>query len=209
MIMQKSPDCAKSRHRATRYQWQIEESTGPLHLLNGLSCAVLVDLENLRAGARDLGYELSLDQLAQKLQQACRSVQLRAFVSANDDVQQATTRLGARQWKLYVKPIETAKTCRGVETFANVDPLLIFFAGVLASRKSKVIILGSGDGELVHSIAQAVSQLDTEREVMTLSLPGSTSQRLRADRNPYVKANLEIGLDCLTPKPRKRGSHAS
>jgi hypothetical protein len=83
---------------------------------------------------------------------------------------------------------------------ANADNLILFTSGILASHsQADVIVVGSGDGNLVCDLATALRQLPKRRQVMTLSLAGSTSYRLDATRNPAIMANIEIGRDCLRP----------
>jgi hypothetical protein len=182
--------------------YRIEPTTGPLDLLRDRHVVVLGDLENLEHSARDLGYHLSLTALAERLRSTPRSCVLHACLSRPaDEAADCRANLQARGWKAHVNPTEKVRTWRGTEVKANADNLLLFLAGKLLSRgRADCVVLGSGDGDLVQTIAHALARhLDKPRDLFTLSLPGSTSCRLDAARNPLIKANLEIGRDCLRP----------
>jgi hypothetical protein len=84
---------------------------------------------------------------------------------------------------------------------ANADNLIAFLAGWLPREYSvDSILLASGDGALVCDLAEA-SQLNAPPRLrfLTLSLAGTTSQRLDVRRNRLIEGNMEIGLDCLVP----------
>jgi hypothetical protein len=101
---------------------------------------------------------------------------------------------------VHTKPIETVHTRGGLKREGNVDFRLAFLAGMLVSRSSsEVVVLASGDGALVNDVAAGIQALRRDREVWTLSLAGSTSFRLDAERNPLICGNMEIGLDVLWP----------
>ena len=106
-----------------------------------------------------------------------------------------------RDWLVHQQQIETIPTHRGAIRTTNADNLFFFLAGMLVSRSAAdVIILGTGDGRLAYDTARFIrDELKQARQVVTLSLCGSTSQFLRADDNPAIHANLELGLDCLRP----------
>jgi hypothetical protein len=70
---------------------------------------------------------------------------------------------------------------------------------VVSRSDADDIIIGSGDGNLVCDVAEAVHSLPRQRKVWTISLPGSTNHRLNAARNPLIAGNIEIGLDLLAP----------
>ncbi len=178
---------------------EIADRTGPLDCLAGRNVLVLLDLENLHYSARDLGYAVDLPGLAKCLLRASRRCMLHAFVSAETaDTDTVSRQYGAVGWELHVNPIEEVRTCRGVERLANADNLLLFSAGLLLSRsRADTIVVGSGDGHLVVSLARGIAELPRRRQLATLSLAGSTSARLEAGRNRLITANVELGLDML------------
>ena len=124
---------------------------------------------------------------------------LHAFHSLTPPASDLQAELGAGKWHLRVDPIE--ETGFGPRRPANVDNLLLLWAGHLISRTrtGDLIVVASGDGDLVLAVVRYVAGLRGARDVVTCSLPGSTSQRLDARRNRLILANIEIGLDCLVP----------
>ena len=96
------------------------------------------------------------------------------------------------------RDIETVQTHRGRQRLANSDNDILFAAGNLAGcRNTDVIVLASGDGDLVCDVARNLRQVRRARTILTLSLAGSTSHRLDAGCNSHIDRNIEIGLDCL------------
>lgn len=94
----------------------------------------------------------------------------------------------------------TVHTRNGLERKGNADFLLSFLAGVLVSRTTAdVVILASGDGDLVEEVAIGIRSLQKKRSIVTMSLAGSTAGRLNAEKNALITANIEIGKDCLRP----------
>ncbi len=177
----------------------IAPRTGPLTTLAGRRVAVLADLENLRHGAADLGRRINLDALAASLRGAAASCRLHAFHSSTQPVADLVAELRAEQWTLRVDPPEDPRL--GRPRRANIDNMLLLWAGHIVSRgrADDLIIVASGDGDLVNAVARYVAGLGGSRAVATCSLSGSTSHRLDARRNPLIVANIEIGRDCLIP----------
>jgi hypothetical protein len=176
----------------------IAAVTGPLDALLNHNVLVLADEENLRYGARDLGYELSMQRLGQRVQQHAGHCALHAFLSRPPGDDRRCQYLRECGWIPHPRDIETVQTRRGTQHLANSDNDLLFAAGNLASRgRADVVILASGDGTLVCDLARNLRQLPRARVILTLSLAGSTSFRLDAARNPNIDGNIEIGLDCL------------
>jgi hypothetical protein len=188
----------------------IAAQTGPANAIRGRSITVLADLENLLYSARQLGYLLSLPGLARWLREStCRCV-LHGFLSIEpDQVDEVLLSLNADDWTIHVNPIEVIRTHKGLERQANADSQMLLWAGHLAGRTpdGAVLVVATGDGSLGNSIARFAHDLKNPREVVTLSLAGSTSQRLEAARNPLIAANLEIGLDLLACAPRSCGPY--
>jgi len=172
--------------------------TAPLDALLHQNVLVLADDENLRYGARDLGYHLSVRRLCKCMQQHAGPCSLHAFFSREPGDDRRCRYLGERGWIPHPRDIETVQTHRGTQRLANSDNDLLFAAGNLASRgTADVVVLASGDGSLVCDLARNLRQMPRGRTILTLSLAGSTSYRLDAARNPHIDGNIEIGLDCL------------
>jgi hypothetical protein len=158
----------------------------------------LADDENLRYGARDLSYQLSMRRLGECLRRHAAHCALHAYFSRDPGDERRCQDLRESGWIPHPRDIEMVRTHRGTKRLANSDNDLLFAAGNLASRsKADVIILGSGDGSLVCDLARNLRQLPRDRVLLTLSLAGSTSFRLDAAHNPHIDGNIEIGLDCL------------
>lgn len=172
---------------AWKRRW-LESRTGPLDPLRGRKVVCLIDLENLVYGARDLNFRLDLAALTETLCSVSSDCVLHAvFSDWAGDASPRRDELEERGWCVHINPIGT-----------NADSMLLFVAGkLLSSSPAEIVLYGSGDGDLV-SMLSTFAHLD-RREVMTLSLPGSTSQRLDARHNPVISHNIEIGRDCLSP----------
>lgn len=179
---------------------QIAQKTGPFSSLKGKDIQVLADVENLNYSARDLGFKLSYRKLTDILRSITSTCALHAFFSREIGRDNWERYFQKRGWHPHPYDIKTVRTHRGKERLANSDNLILFTAGLLASRSSAdVITLGSGDGSMVCDLAESLSKLPKKRTIVTLSLAGSTSHRLNARSNPHITENIEIGLDCLRP----------
>jgi hypothetical protein len=178
--------------------WEIAPITGPLAALTDRDVLVLADDENLRYGARDLGYALSLQSLGLCLRRRSRRCDLHAFFSREPGDERRCQHVRACGWVPHARDIETVRTHRGKQCLANSDNDILFAAGCLtALGNNDVIVLASGDGTLVCDLARNLRQTVTAQTILTLSLAGSTSQRLDAACNADIDGNIEIGLDCL------------
>jgi hypothetical protein len=188
------------RSPSSTARYDIPLHTGPLQVLTGRSLLVLIDDQNLQLSARALGYKVSYRSLAALLKKTARAAALHTVFAhhVGDPRRSAYFRLAG--WTPHTRTVDRVRTHRGVETRANADNLLVFLAGTLASRSTAAtVLIGSGDGDLVCDLATALQALPTRRQVVTLSLAGSTSHRLDASRNPAIAANVELGLDALRP----------
>jgi hypothetical protein len=177
---------------------EIASTTGPLAMLAGKKVVVLADLENWVYSARSLGAKVSFGRLGELIRLVSRSCGLHAFFSRMPGDEGRSRYLAERGWCPHPNDIEVVATCRGRERRANCDNFLLFMAGVLASRsEAEVIVIGSGDGRLAGELARALLSLPKKRQVVTLSLAGSTASCLNASANPSIAGNIEIGRDCL------------
>ncbi|HID30303.1 MAG TPA: hypothetical protein EYP19_09900 [Desulfobacterales bacterium] len=75
----------------------------------------------------------------------------------------------------------------------------------MSRTRADVVVLASGDGDLVEEIAIGIRGLKKERSIVTMSLAGSTAQRLNAETSELIAANIEIGKDCLRHLNTKEG----
>jgi len=178
----------------------IAEKTGPLAILNGRKVLVLVDVENLNHSAYRLGFKVSYQMLGDRLRNLAKYCTLHAFFSCNQGDEGWNQYFIRRGWIPHPNDIEIINTYHGINRLANSDSLIIFTAGMLASRgNSDLVIIASGDGQLVCDIAKGLCSLPKERHIATLSLAGSTSRRLDATKNAHILENIELGQDCLRP----------
>ncbi|MCD9186219.1 MAG: hypothetical protein LUM44_07285 [Pyrinomonadaceae bacterium] len=158
----------------------------------------MADVENLIYSSRDLGYRISFECLTEILRTNSTSIALHAFFSRENAVDWRIDYFRRIGWAIHTREIQNVQTHRGIERQANCDNLLLFTAGLLASRSNAdSIAVASGDGDLVCGIIEGLRNLPKPREIVTLSLAGSTSWRLDAMKNSNIRANIEIGLDCL------------
>lgn len=176
----------------------IAEETGPLDILVGKRVLVLADVQNIDHGARDLGYKASYALLGRKLSNAAAQASLHAVFARREGDERRWQYFLRRGWVPHAKTTRRGSKRSGGQPDANTDHLLAFLAGLLAGFvASDLVVLATGDGQLVLDVAEAISQLPRPKAVATLSLAGSTSFRIEARRCPLVKYNLELGKDCL------------
>jgi hypothetical protein len=184
---------------------QLVPETGPLGGLQNRSVLALFDVENLTISSRKLGYDLNYGALARRLGSATRNLQLHAALSVEPGDTVDAQHMAVSGFTVHTRRIERLP---GGSKAANSDNLLAFQAGLLVSRaRADVVILGSGDGQLVCDLANAICALPATRSVWTLSVPGATSSRVDCHRNPSIERNLEIGrdvLDAMHPQTLRR-----
>jgi hypothetical protein len=197
-----NPAYATAFRNKTSRSLDIAETTGPLDNMRGKDVLVLADIENLSYGAKhQMGFKISYRTLIHQLTDVSRSCSAHAFFSRHAGGEDHWSRYFIeRGWISHARDIEMIRTCRGVHKYANSDNHILFMAGLLVSRHSAdVIAIASGDGTLVCDLTNAIKDLPKPRQIITLSLAGSTSLRLDASRNGKIAANIEIGRDCLRP----------
>lgn len=195
----------KNRKWATVRQFQtlpanveVAAETGSLSSLLGKRVIVVADAQNLDRGARDLGFKMSWALLGAKIDATAKSASRHAILSQHPGDERRMNYFTERGWIPYATQIRTVSTRNGLERKSNADFLMSFLAGVLVSRtRADVVVLASGDGDLVEEIAIGVRGLRKERSIVTMSLAGSTAQRLNAETSDFIAANIEIGKDCL------------
>ena len=191
------PIATRSYHGGPRLV-QPPRLTGPLHHIQGGSPLVICDVENLSLGAWELGFFISYGSLAGQFKAVTRRCGLHAFFWQKRNENHRVSHFESCGWIAHGQAVETVRSCRGEYTRANSDNTILFCTGVLATLPVfDTIIIGSGDGDLVCDLARLLSEFNIKRRIFTLSLAGSTSSRLNAERNPHIHANLEIGMDCL------------
>ena len=189
-----------NRTSSRRPSYTITAFTRPLSILKDEHVLVLADVENLRYSARDLGYRMSFAKLGKLITGHSNEARMHAFFTIPENETYRENYFKERGWHAHTDPIEHVKTHRGVIKKANSDMRILYDAGAMVSRsKARVVVLGTGDGDLASALAKGIRSHPTERRVVTMSLAGSTSWRIDARKNPLFDANIEIGLDCLHP----------
>lgn len=184
----------------------IAEETGPLDALAGKNVLVLADVENLHYGAKNFGLSVQFDELARVFRQHSGRSALHAFFSCKREDKQQAKRCQSVGWVPHRNEIKTVRQKGELVTLANSDKVILFSAGYLTHRGDiDVVVIGTGDGELGCYLAEAVVCRRRSVSVLTLSVAESTSYLLNAQINPYVDANIELGLDCLSNvRPSRR-----
>lgn len=204
-----------SRRNGRRADWPLRRSrtrrlptvhvadvTGPLDRLADHDVLTVADCQNLDIGAANLNVTVQWRALADLLRQSSRSVRCHAFVDDCAGSDTRATQFTAMGWQAHVKTARTVRTRLGWERKSNVDNLLAFYTGLLASRSSaSLVLICSGDGELVEDLAEALAQLPISKPVATLSLSYSTASRLDSRSTHLVDFNIELGMDCLDMNP--------
>jgi hypothetical protein len=178
----------------------LEDETGPLDGLWGKPTLVVADAENITLSAKNLGYTVSFYRLAKKLQRASEQCSFHAFFSSPPGSDRKAKSFQQNGWIPHARPIERVYTYHGRKSRANSDNAILFGTASLVARGSfETVIIGSGDGDLVTDLARFLSDLQPGVQVMTLSLPGSTSARVDSKKNCFIARNMEIGVDALRP----------
>lgn len=187
---------------------QVARDTGPLGFLASHHALVIADCQNINMGGRDLGFDVDWRCIAARLDAATRSASMHAFISQPAGNTRQSDYYERSGWIPHAKVARSVHSSHGPVRKLNTDHLIAFFAGLLASRsRASLVIVASGDGDLVEDIAEALSLLRRPRPLATLSLAGSTNQRLNARQSSFVHENIELGMDCLNRRPAKREGH--
>lgn len=176
----------------------ILESTTDLAAVSGRKVLILLDEQNLSIGARNHGCMLDYGLLAERIHSAASQADLHVFTAVDLHDGRKKMQFEKIGYRVHVKTIWYTAMNRN----SNIDNLFAFWTGVYSLRTSwDVIVFGSGDYGLSGELSQVVRSQRRRRQIgiMTLSLPGSTSQYLDAQKNQDITANLEIGLDLLRP----------
>lgn len=160
----------------------------------------LLDDDNVRISLRNLGFALSYRTLRARLAQNAEGVEAWVALSDNDGAVARGRYLEQREWNVVQVPRQTV-IHRGVPTVkANVDNEIAFLAGRVSAKESfETILLGTGDGDLAVAVARCLREY-TSATIVTLSVPGCSSQRLT---DPALfSERIFIGRDLVVPVRR-------
>lgn len=170
-------------------------ATTDFTVFTGMNVLCLVDEDNLRISLQRHGVRLSYRTLLARLTSQARRVAAWAVLTAAAGDSRREAYLAQRGWDVLTIPQEVVMTVDGPCKKANADLDLCFTAGALArAKRCEAVLLGTGDGDLAIAIARGIKRLHAGRAVYTLSVPGSTSHRLRNAPDLFA-GNLLIGED--------------
>ena len=146
--------------------------TGPLELLAGERVLAVADAQNLNMGARDLGRKVSWKALGTILDRAAARIERHVVLSAPQGEDRRTQYFAERGWTAHVKQSRMVRNHKGWQRISNADGLLLFVTGMLAANSdASLVLVCSGDGELVEEVAEALYLQGLPLRVATLE-PG-------------------------------------
>lgn len=157
----------------------------------------ILDEENIRISLKNLGLALLYGELFAELRGHSRAVWAYAVFSAPPGERGREASLRSMGWRVLAIPQEIVPSPTGPRKVANADVDLSIEAGsLLTACPAEAFVIGTGDGDLAVALARGARRLGW-REVFTLSVPGSTSSRLRPGANQLFTGNLLVGLDLV------------
>jgi len=179
------------------------EKTTQLSAIAKRKVLVLIDEQNLTRGVLDHDFMLQYDLLDEQIRSIASSAKLHIFIAAKANDGKRRKHFARIGYTVHIKTIRRKYSDNQHRWDRNVDNLFAFWAGLIARRnKYDALILASGDYGLSGEISEAICNLrgpGNKLQIMSLSVSGSTSNGLTARWNPYITANLKIGLDLLRP----------
>jgi hypothetical protein len=179
---------------------KVAPRTGRLACLAGQHVLVIADCQNLDMGAANLDLSVDWKRLGQTLANVACSISRHAFICEPAGRTRQHDYFARSGWTPHSKLSRNVRSRNKVVGNKNTDHLMAFFAGVLVSRsQATLVLIASGDGDLVEDLSEAIGMLPSPRPVATLSIAGSTSHRLDARHSRFVIDNVELGRDCLRP----------
>jgi len=156
-----------------------------------------LDVENVTISCRNLGFEVNYSRLADLFARVACSLSLHAVLSVDAGDRLDRAHMENAGFHVHTRLI---RYLPGGRKTANADNLFAFKAGAIVSRsRADVVVLGTGDGQLCDDVVQCIKALPGSRQVLTLSVAGSTSSFLNARTHSSIAANIEIGKDLLAP----------
>lgn len=167
---------------------------------------MLLDAENITYESRKRGYEPDYGCLAQVIHHVCAGADLHAFYSREGRHAHFDPAFETMGWAAHPYTIHTVSTRDGMRKRANSDHNILFLGGFLVCESdADIVLIASGDGDLVSDMAVSLAQARPRMRLATLSVAGSTSQRILCANNRNVTGNALLGRDCLRPLPRDSG----
>lgn len=212
MLSARTPSGYFPGHRIANLQARPARALlqGETHMLamNGKRSLVVCDAENLSYSLHNRGLDVDYAQLSARVLAQCGTgSELHAFATLEEGPQSlcAERYFEDSGWTAHVQPIERVKGVDGVRKRANSDNLMLLVAGLrLGALKPEVVLVLSGDGDLVLDIARFTKVVLPQCEVLTLSVPGATSRRLQQGQTSLIAHSAFLGRDVLVASPRRR-----
>lgn len=169
--------------------------------LAGHDVLVIADVENLSYGLHTKKLDLDYRNLLYEMRLYARKVRAHAFATVNPlEIRQAVAKCRSAKWIPHFQKVEVVKTCRGMERRSNADNAILIHAGVLAEKlRPSCIVLGTGDGNLGCDLAAYFKAEYPYCQLLTFSISGCTSARLRAESNPHIDGNFIINSEFTLP----------
>lgn len=174
--------------------------TTDLSLLAGHRLLFLADDENLRISMKNIHCrQLDFRRLQHRLANVARNLQAWSVLTSPCEEPNRAERLKSAGWRVVSIPRQVVPSFHGLQVKANADHDLAFIAGLLAGcRDYDGVLIGTGDGDLAVAVARGFKRLERAVRIYSISVPGSTSSRLRS-QNDLFTANLSIGADLTSP----------
>ncbi len=153
--------------------------TTDLAPLRGKRVLCLLDDDNLRISLRAHGVALAHRSLLAHLRGVAREVTAWIVFTAPEGAENRTRLLSSMGWNVLRVTREYVVQGEAVTAKCNADHDLCFVAGrVAAAGAFDTVLVGTGDGDLAVSLARSFAAF-TSAHVVSLSVPGSSSHRLR------------------------------
>jgi hypothetical protein len=163
-----------------------------------------MDDDNIRIGLQALGVSLSYRRLQSRLAAQAAVLHPWAVLTHRAGELSRARYLAERGWRVLPVTREYLIGRQSVTVKGNADHELAFLAGRLAvDGRFDSVLLGTGDGDLAVALARCVKAF-VGIPVSTISVPGSSSQRLR-DAALFTR-RLLVGRDLVVPS-RSRATH--
>lgn len=199
-----NPTAPSERHSATPRAGHLPPGTN-LNVLRGTRLLCLLDYENLTYSMQNIhGQVFSYAALLAQLRRVATDVQPWAALTQPAGRTHAEQELSSAGYRVLAIEQELVREQFQVVKKANADLDLVMLAGFLAARQRfDTVLLGTGDGDLALALARGFKRLPQPVKVITLSVPGSVSHRLR-QHHELIDANIAAGRDLCQPQPAIR-----
>jgi len=163
--------------------------------LRGTRLIVVVDDDNLRLSSRNRALRFSYRKTIDRLNAMATVLMPLVVVTADVGDTRRQAYLQSRGWRVLTIPREKALTYKGPVTKSNADFDIAFEVGHLVSAAHcDTLLLATGDGDLAVAIGRGVRRKRPSVRLLTLSVAGSASARLR-NRPDLFDGHMVAGLD--------------